>query len=89
MAYCKTIQLENGGVAILRLSGKRPAKCLWCDRDSTRLCDFDISERGAFELQKTCDAPMCSEHAKHVGPNRDLCRVHRDQDEHEQFALDF
>lgn len=76
MAYCKTISLSDGGFAIVRLAGKRPARCRWCAKDSTKLCDFRLSPPGQITHVRTCDAPMCDAHAKSVGNNRDYCPGH-------------
>ena len=37
---------------------------------SAYLCDWGTGER------TTCDAPLCTEHATQVGPDRHLCPAH-------------
>lgn len=49
---------------------KRVPKCRWCDKQSTKLCDYPISK------MRTCDAPVCDDHAKHQGQNLDTCPEH-------------
>lgn len=55
---------------------KEAAKCRWCGRPSTKLCDYPLSSRGELADGKTCDAPMCDAHARNAGPNKDLCPEH-------------
>jgi hypothetical protein len=60
----------RNGMIICSRGHWRPPKCQWCDKPSTKLCDYPI-EKG-----RTCDAPMCEEHAKRQGPNVDTCPNH-------------
>lgn len=69
MSYCEIIKLPEGGTAIVCMGGKRPVRCHFCGRTHTKLCDYP---RG----QGTCDLPLCDEHARSVGPNRDYCFNH-------------
>jgi hypothetical protein len=64
------------GNAIVCGRGARPPKCRFCDRQSTKLCDFVTSHQQQVTHKKTCDAPMCDVHAKSVGPNLDYCPDH-------------
>jgi hypothetical protein len=45
--------------------------CGFCGRPSTKLCD------GPGPDGETCDAPLCDDHARRIGRNRDLCPVHQ------------
>lgn len=76
MAYCVNMKFPDGSVAIVRMAGKRPPNCLWCDSISTKLCDFSLSHPSQVTHRKTCDAPMCDRHAKSIGPNLDCCPEH-------------
>lgn len=76
MAYCVQMALPGGGVAIVRLSGKRPQPCQWCATLSTKLCDFVVSSPQQITHKRTCDAPMCAQHAKSVGHDLDYCPEH-------------
>ena len=78
MAYCEWIKMPDGTTAIVRFAGKRPEskKCAWCDKMSTRLCDYRISPQGQVTHVRTCDAPMCDDHATNIGPQLDLCPNH-------------
>jgi len=75
------------GMAHLKLGGKLrknpPAQCRaphqWSDGSiamrhccamATLLCDHQLSDG------KTCDMPLCAEHATEVGPDRHLCPLH-------------
>lgn len=77
MSPCNVVKLPNSGIAFVRHALKRQPKCRWCDRTSTKLCDFDVSSPQQVTHRKTCDAPMCDLHAKSVGPNRDFCPDHQ------------
>lgn len=41
-----------------------------CMAISSLLCDWPVDGR-------TCDAPLCEQHAHQVGPDRHYCRAHR------------
>jgi hypothetical protein len=71
LSYCK-YQRRGLGVAFVRYANPRMKKCRWCERPSTKLCDFVVSP----PEQRTCNAPMCDAHAKRVGPNLDHCPEH-------------
>lgn len=45
-----------------------------CCAMATLLCDFPVGNEG-----KTCDMPLCPEHAHEIGPNRHWCPKHRAQ----------
>ena len=49
---------------------RKPPKCKWRTKPSTKLCDFPLSK------DKTCDAPVCDEHAKKQGSDLDTCPNH-------------
>lgn len=55
--------------APIELDGKR-VRCLAI---SSFLCDHENSDG------KTCDAPLCPDHAHQVGPDRHLCPRHAAQ----------
>lgn len=77
------------GFAHIRLSGKArknpPAACaapfelngkvVRCCAMSSYLCDFELANG------KTCDAPICDEHARQIGPDRHLCPTHASERE--------
>ena len=71
-------KMPDGTVVHLLHSGKRPQpkKCQFCDRPSTKLCDFPMSPPEQVTHRRTCDAPMCDEHATLIGEDRDLCPPH-------------
>lgn len=56
MAYCSTVKLPDGTTALVRFGGKRPAKCRWCENDSSKLCDFVVSSPQQVTHKRTCDA---------------------------------
>lgn len=73
VSYCAQVRLPDGSVAHVRMSGSRstkPPDCRWCFSVHTFLCDHPLAGGG------TCDAPMCSLHAKEVGVDRHLCPDH-------------
>lgn len=69
---CSTINLPGGGVAFVRHSAPRRRRCCACHLAGGYLCDWKVSEG------KTCDAPICPEHALEVAPNKHLCPQHRE-----------
>ena len=60
----------RGNMIICSRGAKRPPKCAFCEKVSTKLCDYPL------DRQHTCDMPMCDDHAKHQGPNVDTCPNH-------------
>lgn len=79
MAYCDYVDLPGGGKAIVRFSGKRPPKCGWCARTSSKLCDAIVSPPEQVTHKRTCDAPICDQCTTSAGRNRDLCPMHAKQ----------
>ncbi len=69
---CHIVRLPGGVTAIVKTAAPRPRKCAFCERRSLnhKLCDFDIGGG------KTCDLPICSEHATHHPPDTDYCPRH-------------
>lgn len=68
---CEIRKTKDGQFAAVICSrGSRVPKCKFCEKQSTKLCDFPLSK------DRTCDAPMCNEHAKKQGPNLDTCPDH-------------
>lgn len=69
---CHWIRLDDGTLVHLNMGRSRPpAKCQFCKtRAHTKLCDHRLGASG------TCDAKMCDECAKNVGPEQDLCPKH-------------
>jgi len=84
MPYCVTQKLPDGTIALVRMAGKRPPNCRWCNQTSTKLCDFIVSPTEQITHKHTCDAPMCDQHATSVGPNKDYCPTHRLGEDHER-----
>ncbi len=66
---CDPVRTPGGGIAIVCSRGRRKP-CVVCGAPSPLLCDGPAP---AGSKRKTCDAALCRAHAKHVGPNRDLC----------------
>lgn len=73
---CEWIKLPGGGVAHVRYAKPPLKKCQWCQRLSTKLCDFVVSPPEQVTHRRTCDARMCEDHAKSVGANLDYCPDH-------------
>lgn len=64
------------GQGVIVCTGKgRRRKCSWCARPHTKLCDHPIPLTPT-RAAGTCDAPMCDDHAKRIGPDADLCPIH-------------
>lgn len=78
-----------GGVAVVCSRGQKRSYCIVCASPATLLCD---GPPPAGVKRKTCDAPLCRSHAKHVGPDRDLCpgcAAKRAEVEGEQLQMTF
>lgn len=54
------------------LCRRSAARCRYCDRAHTRLCDYPVGG-----VKETCDVPMCDFCTYKAGRNRDLCKDHR------------
>lgn len=77
---CRVIPF-NGSTAIA--CGKTSTvSCKFClangrgRRPATKLCDA-IVEAGVTGPVRTCDAPICDQHATAVEPGLDVCPVHK------------
>lgn len=51
---------------------KKAPPCGWCVRAGVNLCDHVVDPKAL----KTCDAPICDNHAQDRGSNRHLCPDH-------------
>ena len=56
--------------ARLFICGDLGPHCTDCAAPSDVLCDYPVGEG------KTCDRPMCGDHANHVSTDTDYCRDH-------------
>lgn len=63
------IQRDKDGQMMKIVCSRGSSKCRWCGNRSTKLCDFPVNGR-------TCDAPMCSNHAKYIRREVDYCPDH-------------
>lgn len=61
-------------IFICRRGRHRPAPCVVCGKESSKLCDFPL--RGA-KAGKTCDRALCARCAvNQPGKDRDFCPTH-------------
>jgi hypothetical protein len=58
------------------LCRRSTARCRYCDRASTRLCDFEVA------VGKTCDIPMCDFCTHRADQTVDYCPEHRGTGDH-------
>jgi len=72
---CTYIKLADGNVAIVRHAKARAPKCRFCFKPSTKLCDAVVGKTLGGEAI-TCDAPICIDCARQVGPDKDFCPKH-------------
>jgi hypothetical protein len=79
MAYCVSVPVPGGGTAIVRMSGKPPAPCAFCNRPHTKLCDAAVTRESLLKGHEhgTCDARLCDKCAISSG-NYDFCPIHKD-----------
>ncbi len=69
---CNHVKLPGGGFAIVCGRGHPTPRCRWCvSRPGKFLCDWKLAGG------KTCDKPICPEHAQEVAPNKHLCPEHQ------------
>jgi hypothetical protein len=67
---CRPLMQGDKQVGFICGRGLKPPKCKWCEKPSTKLCDYPVTQ------DRTCDAPMCNEHAKSQAANIDTCPSH-------------
>jgi hypothetical protein len=79
---CSMITLPDGTIAIVKHAKARFPRCRFCPVDhlhqacdATLLCDFVVGKTLAG-AEITCDAPVCTHCAKHVGTDKDFCPKH-------------
>lgn len=91
---CEPI-IKNGkvtGFICSRSRGKpKPPPCYKCGKPSTKLCDFrdygtrtftdDYGRKVTREWASidTCDKPMCTDCANHMGEDTDFCDEHNNE----------
>ena len=66
----KVFRTAEGSIVIACSRTKRKDCSVCTQRRGDLLCDF-VKPNG-----KTCDAPLCRDCAKRVGPNKDFCPTH-------------
>lgn len=72
---CIPFKSEDGkivGIACSR-GKKQPDRCYVCGKSATILCDAPV---GNNAFGKSCDKPMCKEHAHRIGNDNDVCDYH-------------
>lgn len=70
---CETVKLNGRvvGVYCTRGRGGRVARCAYCRRPHTALCDYQPEADG-----RTCDKKLCEQHRARQGPDFDYCPDH-------------
>ena len=69
------------GLAVHLDGQSLPHPCVGCRGLSELACDYPLSDGS------TCDAPLCRDCAKEIGPDRHLCPLHRKIVERKQGPL--
>lgn len=75
---CEWVELPDGGRALV-MRDVRPRTCSirGCQRRSDRLCDFPVEDIEFGQAPpRTCDAPMCRQHAFAARAGVDYCPTH-------------
>lgn len=68
---CTVVKIPGGGTAIVKHAKPRRRCCGFCRLTwDGFLCDHEIGPG------KTCDAPMCKQHAAEMAPDFHLCPNH-------------
>lgn len=73
MAYCTKVDLGNGHVAMVRMSGRRPGNelCSACGKfPHTLLCDYPVGR------SRTCSKKLCKLCAVRTPTGSDFCPNH-------------
>jgi hypothetical protein len=69
---CESLKIPGReGVVIVCGTRSKPRFCV-CGRAGEFLCDWKLKEK-----RKTCDRPICAQHALEVAPGKHLCREHQ------------
>jgi hypothetical protein len=75
-------KIQNGNTTTILCTGRssgpvpKSLRCQYCQRRHTKLCDYNLNEFVEEAPVQTCDRKLCEIHAKHMGPDRDLCPEH-------------
>lgn len=69
---CEFFRSDDGKVVGVMCSRGPKKRCVYCGKPMTKLCDYPLEDG------KTCDVPMCSACATHIGDDLDVCRKHSD-----------
>lgn len=67
---CQIITSKKIGKMFLCGKLKKEPNCRKCSAVSDKLCDYPVGE------DKTCDAPLCIEHAINIAGDIDYCPDH-------------
>ncbi len=71
--HCTRVRLPGGFFAFLcGTDTGRIQACRWCETGAPFLCDWKVAPG------RTCDAPICGDHAFEAGPEKHLCPEHRE-----------
>ncbi len=65
---CYHVKLANGANCII--TGKLGPHCADCRGVGEILCDYPVGK------EKTCDRPLCRDHATAIAPDIDYCTSH-------------
>lgn len=81
---CTIEKLAGGGSAIIcGPRGTNRRKCAYCPRRHTKLCDFVVGHEktvaSGTSISITCDKLLCDACAVPIAPNKDHCRLHKEQ----------
>jgi hypothetical protein len=74
---------KKTGWAHLNTGGRKVNLCRFCWKEkhlrliAGKLCDFVVSSPQQVTHKRTCDAPICDEHATSVGKDLDYCPDHK------------
>lgn len=66
-------RLDEAHSGIIICRGRHTVEFCMCGRQGDFLCDWKVPDRKSG----TCDKPICSKHAKKVGPEKHLCPFHQ------------
>lgn len=72
----KPLVIDGKFVGVMCGNFPKPKACIYCGKESTKLCDFPVGRTKAGK-KKTCDLPLCDTCAlKGVSADVDFCKPH-------------
>lgn len=72
---CEIRKGADGSIVTMCGPGVGRRVCKYCSRPGSKLCDFKTSPG------QTCDARLCGQCSRSIGPDLDHCKIHQTRGE--------